>query len=146
MATVSTYLNFRNSTEEAFSFYKKIFGTEYVGEGLMRFGDVPPSENMPPVTENEKKLIMHVSLPILGGHILMGSDAPDSMPFSVTQGNNVYIMLSPDTRAETKRLFKSLSEGAEIEQDLQEMFWGDYYGSLTDKYGIRWMFNCAEKE
>lgn len=145
MATVSTYLNFRNSTEEAFSFYKKIFGTEYAGEGLMRFGDVPPSVNMPPMPENEKKLIMHVTLPILGGYLLMGSDAPDSMPFQITQGNNVYIMLSPDTSAETKRLFNSLSEGGKIEQELQEMFWGDYYGSFTDKFGIKWMLNCAEK-
>lgn len=145
MATVSTYLNFRNSTEEAFSFYKKIFGTEYAGEGLMRFGDVPPSVNMPPMPENEKKLIMHVTLPILGGYLLMGSDTPDSMPFKLTQGNNVYIMLSPDTRAETKKLFNSLSEGGKIEQELQEMFWGDYYGSFTDKFGIKWMLNCAEK-
>ena len=95
--------------------------------------------------ENEKKLIMHVTLPILGGYLLMGSDAPDSMPFQITQGNNVYIMLSPDTRAETKRLFNSLSEGGKIEQELQEMFWGDYYGSFTDKFGIKWMLNCAEK-
>ena len=145
MATVSTYLNFRNSTEEAFSFYKKIFGTEYAGEGLMRFGDVPPSVNMPPMPENEKKLIMHVTLPILGGYLLMGSDTHDSMPFKINQGNNVYIMLSPDTRAETKRLFNSLSEGGKIEQELQEMFWGDYYGSFTDKFGIKWMLNCAEK-
>ena len=145
MATVSTYLNFRNSTEEAFSFYKKIFGTEYAGEGLMRFGDVPPSVNMPPMPENEKKLIMHVTLPILGGYLLMGSDTPDSMPFKLTQGNNVCIMLSPDTRAETKKLFNSLSEGGKIEQELQEMFWGDYYGSFTDKFGIKWMLNCAEK-
>ena len=145
MATVSTYLNFRNSTEEAFSFYKKIFRTEYAGEGLMRFGDVPPSVNMPPMPENEKKLIMHVTLPILGGYLLMGSDTPDSMPFKLTQGNNVYIMLSPDTRAETKKLFNSLSEGGKIEQELQEMFWGDYYGSFTDKFGIKWMLNCAEK-
>jgi PhnB protein len=144
MATVSTYLNFSNKTEEAFNFYKSVFGGEFTG-GISRFGDIPASEGMPPLPEADKSLVMHVVLPILGGHKLMGTDAPESMGFRVNFGNNVYINLEPDTRDETKRLFTALSSGGKIEQELQDMFWGDYYGSCADKYGVHWMVNCAEK-
>lgn len=144
MARVSTYLNFVRNTEEAFNFYRSVFGGEFTG-GIARFSDIPPSENMPSMPEEDKNLVMHVALPITGGHILMGTDAPESMNFRVTQGNNVYINLEPDTRAETERLFKELSSCGTVEQDLQEMFWGDYYGSCKDKFGVQWMFNCAEK-
>jgi len=145
MASVSTYLNFTNKTEEAFNFYRTVFGGEFEGDGFMRFSDIPPSEDMPPLPESEKRLIMHVTLPILGGHKLMGSDAPSSMPFKITPGTNVYLNLEPDTREETRRLFEALSAGGKVEQELQEMFWGDYYGSCRDKYGVQWMFNCSEK-
>ena len=145
MAKVSTYLNFPNKTEEAFTFYKSVFGGEFIG-GISRFSDIPPSEGMPPIAEADKNLVMHIVLPILGGHLLMGSDAPESMGFSVNSGNNVYIMLEPDTRAETKHLFNALSSGGTVEQELQDMFWGDYYGSCKDKFGVQWMFNCAEKK
>lgn len=111
----------------------------------MRFRDVPPSAEMPPVPEADMNLVMHVSLPIPGGFDLMGSDAPASMGFRVIEGNNVYINLETDSRAETRRLFKALADGGKVEQELQDMFWGDYYGSCIDKFGIRWMFNCAEK-
>ena len=145
MATVSIYLNFERSTEEAFNFYSKVFNSEFEGSGIMRFTDVPMGEDMPPLPEEDKNLVMHVSLPILGGYTLMGSDAPESMGFKVTQGNNVYVMLQPDTREETRSLFKVLSEGGTIEQELQDMFWGDYYGSCKDRFGVQWMFNCTEK-
>ncbi|MGD9992398.1 MAG: VOC family protein [Salinivirgaceae bacterium] len=144
MATVSIYLNFTNKTEEAFNFYKKVFGTEFSGEGIMRFKDIPPAEGMPPLPEKDLNLVMHVSLPILGGHLLMGTDAPELMGFKVVQGNNVYINLQPDTRKETARLFSALAEGGIVEQELQDMFWGDYYGSCQDKFGVHWMFACAE--
>jgi PhnB protein len=144
MAKVSTYLNFQRNTEEAFNFYKLVFNSEFTG-AISRFSDIPLSENMPPLPEADKNLVMHVVLPILGGHNLMGTDAPESMGFRVNSGNNVYIMLEPDTRTETKRLFNALSEGGAIEQDLQDMFWGDYYGSCKDKYGVQWMFNCTKK-
>lgn len=146
MAKVSTYLNFGRQTEEAFNFYKSVFGTDFLGNGIMRFSDVPPSDAMPPLPDADKNLVMHVSLPILGGYHLMGSDAPESMGFKVNMGNNVYINLEPDTRKETERLFKALSEGGTVEQELQDMFWGDYYGSCNDRFGVRWMFNCAEKK
>ena len=146
MATVSTYLNFSRSTEEAFNYYKSVFGTEFAGGGIMRFNDIPPSGEFPPLPEADQNLVMHVSLPILGGHFLMGTDAPESMGFKVKFGNNIYINISPDTRKETKRLFEALSNGGSVEQELKVMFWGDYYGSCKDKFGVEWMFNCSEKE
>jgi len=75
----------------------------------------------------------------------MGTDTPESMGFSLTHGNNVYINLEPDTRAETERLFNALSINGKIEMPLQDMFWGAYFGSLTDQFGIQWMFNCTSK-
>ncbi|HEY4483726.1 MAG TPA: VOC family protein [Candidatus Paceibacterota bacterium] len=142
MATVGTYLNFPGNTEEAFNFYKAVFGTEFEG-GIMRFKDVPTEEDK--MSEVDKNLIMHVSLPILGGHRLMGTDATEAMGFKVTFGTNIYINLEPDTREETDRLFKELSAGGKIEMAMQDMFWGDYYGSCVDKYGVKWMFNCSQK-
>lgn len=144
MSSVSIYLNFARETEEAFNFYKSVFGGDFEG-GIMRFSEIPPSEKMPPLPDEDKHLVMHVSLPILGGFQLMGSDAPQSMGFRVNSGNSVYINLMPDSRDETRRLFKALSEGGLIEQELQDMFWGDYYGSCRDRFGTQWMFNCAEK-
>lgn len=145
MASVSTYLNFPRNTEEAFNFYKSVFGGEFFGE-IMRMGDVPPSEDMPPLAEEDKNLVMHVELRILGVHSLMGTDAPESMGFQMNFGNNVYINLQPDTREETKKLFDALSEGGTVTMELSDMFWGDYFGSCTDKFGVQWMFNCDEKQ
>jgi PhnB protein len=145
MARVSTYLNFPRNTEEVFNFYKSVFGGEFGGDGIARFKDIPPAEGMPPITENDKNLIMHIELPILGGHHLMGTVAPESMGFKVNFGNNVHINLEPDTRAETKKLFDSLAADGKITMDLQVMFWGAYYGSCTDKFGVQWMLNCVEK-
>jgi len=144
MTVFSIYLNFPRNTEEVFTYYKSVFGGDFDG-GIMRFSDIPPSENMPSLPEEDRKLVMHVALPISEGYILMGSDAPGSLGFKVNPGNNVYINLQPDTREETRRLFMALSAGGVIEQDLQDMFWGDYYGSCRDKFGVQWMFNCAEK-
>lgn len=145
MARVSTYLNFDRQTEEAFNFYKTIFNTEFIGE-ISRLGDIPPQEGQPPIAEADKNLIMNIALPILAGHIIMGTDATETMGLKLLKGNNMYITLEPDTRAETDKLFKALAEGGEVEVQLQEMFWGDYYGSLTDKYGIKWMFDCSSKK
>lgn len=95
--------------------------------------------------EEDKNLVMHIALFILGGHRLMGTDAPESMGFKINQGNNVYINLEPDTRPEADKLFTALSVGGKVEMALQEMFWGDYFGSLTDKFGVQWMVNCSSK-
>ena len=145
MARVNTYLNFSRNTEEVFNFYRSIFGGEFGGAGISRFSDIPPFEGMPQLAEEDKNLIMHIELPILGGHVLMGTDAPESMGFRVIQGNNIYINLEPDTKADTKRLFDALSLGGSVQQELQDMFWGAYYESCTDKYGVQWMFNCNGK-
>ena len=144
MARVSTYLNFPGTTEEAFAFYKSVFGGEYAGP-VHRFGEMPAMPGQPPMSEADKNMVMHVELPILGGHVIMGTDAPESMGFKVILGNNMHVNLEPDTRAETKRLFEALSVGAEVETPLQDMFWGAYFGSLVDRFGIRWMFNCMNK-
>jgi PhnB protein len=145
MAKTSIYLNFTNQTEAAFNFYKTVFGGDFLGP-IHRMGEVPADPAQPALAEADKNLVMHVALPILGGLVLMGTDAPESMGFKVNMGNNVYINLEPDTRAETERLFAALAEGGHVSQALTEMFWGDYYGSLTDQYGVQWMFNCASKE
>lgn len=145
MARVSTYFNFPRNTEEVFNYYKSIFGGEFSGDGIARLGDIPVSEGMPRIAEDDKNLIMHIELPILGGHVLIGTDAPESMGFNVSFGNNIHINLEPDTKAETKRLFDALSVGGKITMELQVMFWGAYYGSCTDKFGVQWMFNCNDK-
>lgn len=144
MARTSTYLNFARSTEQAFEFYRSVFGTEFRGP-ITRFGDIPQQPGQPEMSEYDKKLVMHIELPILGGHLLMGTDAPPSMGFNVTPGNNIFLNLEPDTRAETRRLFEALAEGGKVGTPLQDMFWGGYFGSLTDKFGLLWMFNCASK-
>jgi len=146
MSRTSTYLNFPRNTEEAFTFYRTVFGGEFSGGGVARFSDIPPSENAPPLSEEDKNLIMHIELPITGGHILMGTDAPESMGFRVTFGNNVQILLEPDSRDETKRLFDSLSSGGKVIMELQDVFWGAFYGSCTDKFGVYWMFNCTDNK
>jgi PhnB protein len=144
MSKVSIYLNFVKETEEAFNFYKEVFNTSYE-IGILRFGDIPQEPDAPALSEDLKKLVMHIELPILGGFTLMGSDAPEAMGFKVNKGNNTHIMLQPDTRDETKRIFDALAHDGIVETQLQEMFWGDYYGSLKDKFGVHWMFNCREK-
>lgn len=141
---MSTYINFVRNTEEAFNFYRSVFGTEFVGE-IARMGDVPVQEGQPPIAEEDRNLVMHVALPTLGEHVLMGTDAPESMGFKVTSGNNVYINLEPDSRTEARKLFDALSAGGKVEMPLQEVFWGDYFGSCTDKFGVRWMVNCSSK-
>ncbi|HET6540146.1 MAG TPA: VOC family protein, partial [Chryseolinea sp.] len=93
MSSVSTYLNFPRNTEEAFNFYKSVFGGDFFGGKIMRFGDMPPQQGAPPMAEGDKNLVIHVALPITGGHMLMGTDAPETMGFKVNFGNNVHINL-----------------------------------------------------
>ena len=145
MSKVSTYLNFPKKTEEAFKFYKSIFKTEFGSNGIIYFGDMPKNPKIP-LPEEQKKLVMHVELPITGGHLLMGTDAPESMGFKITFGNNVYINLEPDTREETKRLYNALSAGGKAIMPLDDMIWGAYFGSCRDKYGINWMFNYDKNQ
>lgn len=140
MATVNTYLNFNGETEEAFNFYKSVFKGEFMG-GIMRFSDVPPDENMPPLAEKDKNRVMHVTLQLPGGNLLMGSDIFSEMSEKFVKGNNIYINISPDTREEADRIFNALKEGGDVEMEMQDMFWGDYFGSLKDKFGVLWMLS-----
>ena len=141
MARVSTYLNFAGQTEQAFLFYRSIFGGEFLGP-VSRMGEAPPHPGHE-LSEADKQLIMHIELPITGGHVLMGSDAVESMGFKLVQGDNAYINLELDSPEETQRLFTALSEGGHILMPLQPMFWGALFGSLRDRFGVHWMVNHA---
>jgi PhnB protein len=136
MATINPYLNFPGTTEEAFNFYKSVFGGEFTY--LQRFGDMPGCDGM--VIEDKNK-IMHVSLPIGKGNILMATDALESMGQSLIAGNNYYISISTESEEEADRLFAALSAGGQVEMPLEKAFWGDYFGAFTDKFGIKWMVN-----
>ena len=125
-------------------FYQSVFGGEFVG-GIHRFGDGTAPEAAPPLAPEDKNLVIHIALAITGGHMLMGTDAPETMGFKVVFGNNMYLNLEPDTRVETKRLFDALSAGGKVGQPLTDMFWGAYFGWCTDKFGVSWMFNCEGK-
>ncbi len=139
MAKVSIYLNFQGNTEEAFNFYKTVFNTEFLMP-LMRIGDAPPQEGMPPLSEADAKAVMHVSMPILGGMVIMGTDMLESMGQKRVIGNNTTINLEPDSKEETDRLYNLLSEGATECAPMSQQFWG-YWGCCLDRFGIRWMFN-----
>jgi PhnB protein len=142
MSSVSTYLNFPGTAEEAFSFYKQIFDGEYMGQ-IFRIGDMPPQPGMPELSPSDKTKIMHIALQILGGHMLMATDMLESMGQVPVIGNNTTLNLNIDTRAETERLYAALSDGATDCAPLSDQFWG-YWGCCLDRYGIRWMFNCNE--
>ena len=145
MPRVCTYLNFPGNTEEAFLFYQSVFKTEFAGNGIQRFGDLPADANHPPVDDAVKKMVLHVELPITGNHILMGTDAPKEMGFTLIQGNNMHISVEPETREEAKRIFDQLSSGGNVTMPLEDMFFGAYFGAFTDKYGINWMINFQTK-
>ncbi|MGH2568429.1 MAG: VOC family protein [Bacteroidota bacterium] len=136
MASLNPYLNFPGNTEEAFNFYKSVFGGEFIT--LQRFKDTPEAGNIP---EKDKNKIMHVALPIGKGNILMATDALESLGQKLTVGNNMYITIEPESREEAERLFNGLSAGGKVEMPLQDMFWGAYYGSFRDRFGIQWMVN-----
>ena len=143
MARVSTYLNFMGNTEEAFTFYGSVFDTKPTN-GFMRIGDMPSDPDGPTFSDAEKNMVMHVELPILAGHCLMATDMIASMGHELRVGNNVTINLEPDTRAETDRLYAALSERGTEGSGMADMFWGAYWGSCLDRFGVRWMFNCYE--
>lgn len=136
MFKVNVYLNFEGHTEEAFNFYKSVFGGEFTT--FHRFGDTPHAGEMP---ESERAKIMHVSLPIGDGSVLMGTDSVDGFGHKLVQGNNVSISLHPDSLEEAEKLFNGLSAGGNVTMALQKTFWNAHYGSFVDKFGISWMVN-----
>ena len=138
MAVSNVYLNFPGNTEEAFNFYKSVIGGEFIM--VSRFGDTPEGDRL---SEGDKKKIMHISLPIGGGTMIMATDAMESMGQTVTFGNNFYICLSTDSEEESDKIFNGLSAGGQIEMKLEKTFWGSYFGSFTDKFGVKWMVDYA---
>lgn len=133
MNKLNPYLNFQGNTEEAFNFYRSVFGGEFEG-GIKRFRDMPGND----LPEEDQDKIMHIALPVGSSH-LMGTDALESLGQKVNFGNNSYICIQPDSKEEADRIFKALSEGGEIEMPLEDQEWGDYFGSFTDKFGVQWM-------
>jgi PhnB protein len=134
---VHTYLNFAGNAEEAFKFYKAVFGSDF--SSVVRFKDFP-MEGVTVPKEDEDKM-MHIALPIGEDNLLMASDALESLGQQVVQGNNVYVSVHPETREEADKIFNALSEAADVEMPIADQVWGDYFGSLKDKFGVMWMVN-----
>ncbi|WP_113662724.1 VOC family protein [Pedobacter nanyangensis] len=145
---INPYLNFNGNTEEVFNFYKAVFGGDF--PFLMRFNQEPPEANDQEgcmdqgIPEEEGNGIMHIALPI-GKSMLMGTDVPSTMP-QVTAGTNISLCVSVDSRADADRIFAALGAGGTVQMPMADMFWGDYYGMLTDKYQIQWMISYNEAQ
>ena len=138
---VHPYLNFDGKAEEAFIFYKSVFGGEFLAN--MKMNEMPDGKNLP---TGEQNRIMHIALPIGEGTLLMASDTIPSAGHTMQFGNQTHIMLSPETKEEADKLFDGLSKDGIIDMKMEEAFWGDYFGSFTDKFGIKWMVNVAGKQ
>ena len=134
MLNINPYLNFDGTTEEAFNFYKSVFGGEFAL--VMRWKDFPEPDKIP---ASQLDKIMHISLPIGKNAMLMATDACESMGPSLTAGNNFNILVSSESEEEADRLFNGLSAGGQQNMPMEKTFWGAYFGLLTDKFGIRWM-------
>jgi PhnB protein len=135
MAKYTVYLNFDGETEAAFNFYKSVFGGEF--EALNRFSEIPGGQ-VPP---DEANRVMHVALPLNASFTLQGADIMPSMGHVLTVGNNTYVSIEPDSKAEADRLFSGLSAGGKIEMAMADTFWWAYFGAFMDKFGIQWMIN-----
>jgi PhnB protein len=132
--TVNIYLNFNGNCEEAFNFYRSVFGGEFPYVG--RFGEMPADQQLNPADANK---IMHISLPISEETILLGSDTGAEWAPNFKQGNNFSISVGADTTAEAEKIFNALSVGGTVTMPLAKTFWSDAFGMLTDKFGINWM-------
>ncbi len=140
MAKFHTYLNFPGNAEEAFEFYKSVFGGEFAS--ATRFKDLPMEGVTIPEADQNK--MMHIGLVVGDGAYLMASDALESLGQNLIQGNNVYVSVSPESREEADKIFNGLSEGGEIEMPIADQVWGDYFGSFKDKFGVGWMVNYSQ--
>jgi len=142
MTLVNVYLTFNGNCEEAFNFYRSVFGGEFTYIG--RFKDMPPGEGAKPMAEVDGNRIMHVSLPISKETSLMGSDTGGEWASSYSKGNNFSISISTDSKAEADRLFNGLSSGGTVTMPMDKTFWGDYFGMFTDKFDVSWMVSFNE--
>jgi PhnB protein len=136
---LQTYLNFDGNAEEALGFYRSVFGGEF--SSAVRFKDMPMEGVDVPEADQDK--MMHISLPIGEDSVLMASDVLEGFGQKVVVGNHSYVSVHPDSREEADRIFSGLSEGAEIEMPMGDQVWGDYFGSLKDRYGVGWMINYS---
>lgn len=141
MAVVNPYLLFTDKCEEAFNYYKSIFGGDFSYVG--RYKDMPPQQENP-VAETDKEKIMHISLPLSGGTMLMGSDSGAEWA-NPTLGNNVTLSITASTKDEADNCFNGLSAGGKVKMPMDKTFWGDYFGMCEDKYGVHWMISFNEK-
>ena len=139
MTKLNTYLNFAGNTEEAFGFYRSVFGGDFTS--VVRFKDMPMEGVKIPKKDENK--IMHIGLPIGRDDILMASDTLESLGQTLSQGNNVYISVHPETKEEADRIFKALSAGGTIEMPIANQPWGDYWGSFRDRFGVLWMVDYS---
>jgi PhnB protein len=137
MTKVNTYLNFAGNAEEAFNFYKSVFGGEFTS--VIRFRDMPMEGVEIPKADEGK--MMHIALPIGKNFLLQASDALESLGQKLMPGNNVIISLQTESKEEADRLFTGLSAGGKVEMPMADQVWGDYYGSFTDKFGVHWMID-----
>lgn len=140
---VNTYLNFEGKAEEAFNFYADVFQVP-VGP-MMRMRDLPADPGNPELQESELDYVMHTSLTLPGGHVLMATDMIPSMGHQLRIGNNTTLSLEPDSKEEADRLYNALSEGGSEGSGMMQMFFG-YWGSCLDRFGIRWMVNYVEAQ
>ncbi len=139
MASINPYLMFDGKCEEAFTFYKSVFGGEIPFMG--RYKDMPPTEGCAPLDETEGNKIMHVSLPISKETILMGSDTSEAFGHTTVVGNNFSISINADSKEEADKLFNGLSADGQVSMPMNQSFWGAYFGIFTDKFGVKWMVN-----
>lgn len=142
MTTVNVYLTFQGNCREAFEFYRSVFGGEFPYVGT--FGEMPPQEGMPPIPDDMKDQIMHMSLPISKETVLMGSDTGEGWGPDFKQGNNFSISITTDSKEKADNFFAKLSEGGQVTMAMEATFWGDYFGMFTDKFGINWMVSFNE--
>ena len=136
MPTLHPYLNFNGNTEEAFLFYKSVFGGDF--RMVQRFSEVPGTEN---IADHEKDKIMHIALPIGKDTILMGTDTLESMKQNATSGTNISLSVDAASLEEAEQVFNGLAAGGQVSMPLEKTFWNAYFGMLTDKFGIQWMVN-----
>lgn len=140
MTTLSPYLFFNGTCEDAFNFYKSAFGEEF--SHISRYNEMPPNPEFS-VPEEEREKIMHVSLPISKESVLMGSDSSESFGQATIAGNHFAISINTATLDEAERIFTALAEGGTVKTPLKKTFWGSYFAQFTDKFGVQWMISCS---
>ena len=141
MARINPHINFNGNAEEAFNFYKSVFGGEFTN--ITRFRDIASPEF--PVSEKEADKIMNIALRIYKSHVLMGNDVPEIMGRTNENENRSKIMISTESREEAENIFNGLSAGGQIEMPMEENPWGSYFGMFRDKYGVEWMVDYDPK-